>query len=60
MKSHLLDKSYDSKLGTDYSYIARLYVHSFQPSNKNIQSRNVLKRLRKSKDIIVLKPEKGH
>ena len=33
MKSHLIDKSNDSKLKSDLSHIAQLYVNSFKPSN---------------------------
>ena len=34
MKSHLIDKSNDSKLKSDLSHIAQLYVKSIQPSNR--------------------------
>ena len=60
MKSRLLDKSNDSKLKSDLSHIAQLYVNSFQPSNKDIKTQTVLKSIHKHKDIIILKPDKGN
>ena len=48
MKSHLLDKRNDSKLGVELSHVARLYANSVKPSNKDIETHNVLKRLRKN------------
>ena len=60
MKSHLVDKRNDSKLKTDLSYIAQLYVNSFQPSNKDTKTHEVLKSLYKNKDIVTLKPDKGN
>ena len=60
MKSHLIDKRNDSKLGVELSHVARLYANSFKPSNKDIETHNVLKRLRKNQDITILKPDKGN
>ena len=60
MKSHLIDKRNDSKLGVEFSHVARLYANSFKPSNKYIETHNVLKRLRKNQDITILKPDKGN
>ena len=60
MKSHLIDKRNDSKLGVQLSHVARLYDNSFKPSNKDIETHNVLKRLRKNQDITILKLDKGN
>ena len=60
MKSHLNDKSNDSKLKSELSHAAQLYVNSFQPSNKDIKTHKILKNLHKNKDIIILKPDKGN
>ena len=49
MKSHLIDKRTDSKLGVDLSHVVRLYDNSFKPSNKDIQTHNFLERLRSNK-----------
>ena len=43
MKSDLIDKRNDSKLGVELSHVARLYANSFKPSNKDIEAHNVLK-----------------
>ena len=60
MKSHLIDKRNDSKLGVELSHVARLYANSFKPLNKDIETPNVLKCLRKNQDITILKPDKGN
>ena len=60
MKRHLNDKSNDSKLGVELSHVARLYANSFKPLNKDIETHNVLKHLRKNHDITILKPDKGN
>ena len=38
----------------------QLYVNSFQPSNKDIKTHQVLKSLHKNKDTSILKPDKGN
>ena len=60
MKSHLIDKRNDSKLGVELSHVARLYANSVKPVNKDSETHNVLKRLCKNQDITILKPDKGN
>ena len=59
MTSHLIDKSNDSKLKSDLSHIVHLYLNSFQPSNKDIKTHRVVKRLHKNKDMSFLHLIKG-
>ena len=36
------------------------YVNSFKPSLKDLKKLKILKRLKKNKDIIILRPDKGN
>ena len=60
MKSRLINKSNDSKVKSDLSHIAQLYVNSFKPSNRDVQNHKMLKSFHKNKDIVILKQDKGN
>ena len=60
MKGRLLNKRNEGKLRAELSHLAQLYANSFKPSFKDIKTHKVLHNLRKNKDIVILKPDKGN
>ena len=60
MNSNLVDKRDEGKLRADLSHLAHSYVNSFRPSQKDIKTHKILNQLRKSKNIVFLKPDKGN
>ena len=60
MNSRLLDRKNEGKLKADLSHLAQSYANSFRPSLKDIKTQKILNQLRKNKDIVILKPDKGN
>ena len=58
MKGRLINKSNDSKLKSDLSHIAQLYVYSFLPPKIDIETHRELQNFHKNGDIVTLKPDK--
>lgn len=59
MVRNLLDRKLKGKLVADLSHLAHSYVSSHQPSAADLKKCRILKDLRKNKDIVILKPDKG-
>ena len=60
MYKNIKDSKMAGKLATDLSHLAHSYVSTFHPSKKNIKTHKILKELRRNKNIVVLKPDKGN
>ena len=56
----MVDKRDEGKLKADLSHLAQSYVNSYRPSQKDIKTYKILNQLRKNKDIVFLKPDKGN
>ena len=59
-KNNLMDKRAEGKLKSDLSHLAQSYINSFRPSQKDIKTHKILNQLRRNKDIVFLKPDKGN
>ena len=55
-----MDKNHVDKLKADLSHLAHTYVSSFRPSQKDIKTYKNLNQLRRNKEIVLLKPDKGN
>lgn len=60
MVRNILDRKLKGKLVADLSHLAHSYVSSHQPSAADLKKYRVLKNLRRNKDIVILKPDKGN
>ena len=60
MNSRLMDKNNVGKLKADLSHLAQTYVSSFRPSQKDIKTHKTLDQLRRNKEFVLLKPDKGN
>ena len=60
LKRHLVDKSKANEVRSEIQHLATTYVNSFKPSLKDLKKLKILKRLKKNKDIIILRPDKGN
>ena len=60
MKRHLIDTSNTSKIEADLSHPAHCYISSYRPSTADLKKHSILRSLRKNRDIVILKPDKGN
>ena len=51
---------YFGQLASELSHLCHSYVSSYQASLRDLKKHKVLKNLRKNKDIVLLKPDKGN
>ena len=54
------NKNLSGQLASELSHLCHSYVSSYQPSLGDLKKYKVLKNLRKNKDIVLLKPDKGN
>ena len=54
------NKNSSGQLASELSHLCHSYVSSYQPSLRDLKKHKVLKNLRKNKDIVLLKPDKGN
>ena len=54
------NKNLSGQLVSELSHLCHSYVSSYQPSLRDLKKHKVLKNLRKNKDIVLLKPDKGN
>ena len=59
MTNDLKDKKHSGELKTKMSHLPNSYVNSYKPTKNSLKKYKVLKRLRESKDIVILRPDKG-
>ena len=55
-----MDKNKANEVRSKIQHLATTYVNSFKPSLKDLKKLKILKRLKKNKDIIILRPDKGN
>ena len=60
MKRHLIDTSNTSKIVADLSHLAHCYISSYRPTIADLKKHSILRSLRKNRDIVILKPDKGN
>ena len=60
MVRNLIDRKQKGKLVADLSHLAHSDVSSHQPSVADLRNFRILKELRKKKEIVILKPDKGN
>ena len=58
MTNDLKDKKHSGELKTKMSHLPNSYVNSYKPTKNSLKKYKVLKRLRESKDIMILRPDK--
>ena len=54
------DTKQAGKLVADLSHLAHTYVSSYRPTTADLKKLRVLKEIRKNKNIVILKPDKGN
>ena len=59
MAKNLKDTKLERKLAADLSHLAHCYVSSYRPSAADLKKHKVLKELRKNRNLVILKPDKG-
>ena len=59
MFKNIVDKGQSGKLKADLLHLANIHVSSHQPSQNDVKTLRILKRLRNNKNIVILKPDKG-
>jgi len=59
MAKKLRDTKLAGKLVADLSQVAHTYVSSYHRMTADLKKLRVLKELRKNKNIVILKPDKG-
>ena len=59
MTNDLKDKKHSGELKTKMSHLANSYVNAYKATKNSLKKYNILKRLRESKDIVILRPDKG-
>ena len=60
MAKNLRDTKQARKLASDLSHLAYSYVPSYRPTTADLKKLRVLKELKKNKNIVILKPDKGN
>ena len=50
----------ENALKTDISYLANNYYSNYRPSLNTLKKRKILEKLRRSKDIVITRPDKGN
>ena len=60
MNRLLIDTSNTSKIVADLSHLAHCYISSHRPTTADLKKHSILRSLRKNRDIVILKPDKGN
>ena len=62
LTSDIKNEEYGKKaeLRTEMSHLAINYYNSYKPRRADLKKHGILKRLRKNKDIVIVKPDKGN
>ena len=60
MAKNLKDTKQAGKLVSDPSHLRHSYVSSYRPTTADLKKHRVLKELRRDKNIVILKPDKGN
>ena len=60
LTTNLKESQFRNPLYTELSQIAQSYASSYKPTKNTLAKHGILKKLRKNKDIIILRPDKGN
>ena len=60
MSNNLIDKNTTTKLKSELSHLAHTYTSNYRPSPQDLKKHRILKELRKNKNIVILRPDKGN
>ena len=60
MRSELFSNHFENALKTDISYLANNYYSNYHPSLNTVKKHKVLEKLRRNKDIVITRPDKGN
>ena len=60
MRSELSSNHFENALKTDISYLANNYYSNYRPSLNTLKKHKVLEKLRRNKDIVITRPDKGN
>ena len=58
--SNLKSKETKSQIKANLSYLANSYIYNYKPSPRILRPHRIIRNLRKNKDIVVTKPDKGN
>ena len=58
--NNLKSEETKSQIKAHLSYLANSYFYNYKPSSRILRQHRVLRNLRKNKDIIITKPDKGN
>ena len=58
--NNLKSEETKSQIKTHLSYLANSYFYNYKPSPRILRQHRVLRNLRKNKDIVIKKPDKGN
>ena len=58
--SNLKSEETKSQTKAHLSYLANSYFYNYKPSPRILHQHRVLRNLRKNKDIVIIKPDKGN
>ena len=58
--NNLKSEETKSQIKAHLSYLANSYFYNYKPSSRILRQHRVLRNLRKNKDIVITKPDKGN
>ena len=60
LRSELSSNQFENALKTDISYLAKNYYNNYRPSLSTLKKHKILEKLRRNKDIVIIRPDKGN
>ena len=60
LRSELSSNQYENTLKTDISYLTNNYYSNYYPSLNTLKKHKILDKLRRNKDIVTIRPDKGN
>ena len=60
LRSELSRNQFENALKTNISYLANNYYSNYRPSLNTLKKHKILEKLRRNKDIVITRPDKGN
>ena len=60
MRYQLFSNQFENALKTDISNLAKSYYSNYRPSLSTLKKHKILEKLRRNKDIVIIRPDKGN
>ena len=60
LRSDLSSNQYENTLKTDISYLTNNYYSNYCPLLNTLKKHKILEKLRRNKDIVTIRPDKGN